>query len=59
MTREEIRLECLRLALECREAGQGPGEVVAVAAALETYVCEKAPVRAARTAVKASRATGP
>ncbi len=45
MTREEIRVECLRLALECREAGQGAGEMVAVAAALEGYVCEKTPAR--------------
>lgn len=42
MTREEIRLECLRLALECREAGQGPAEMIAMAKALEVYVGEPA-----------------
>lgn len=53
MTREEIRLECLRLALECREAGQGPAEMIAMAAALEAYVGE--PARAPRaTTVKAA-----
>ena len=42
MTREEIRLECLRLALECREAGQGAAETIALAAALEAYVTTSA-----------------
>jgi hypothetical protein len=45
MTREDIRIECLRLALECREAGQGPAEMIAIAAALEEYVCDKPPMR--------------
>jgi hypothetical protein len=45
MTREDIRIECLRLALECREAGQGPAEMIAIAAALEEYVSGPSPVR--------------
>lgn len=50
MTREDIRIECLRLALECREAGQGPAEMVAIAAALEDYVSGKPEVQKSKPA---------
>ena len=45
MTWEDVRIECLRLALECREAGQGPTEMIAIAEVLEGYVGGKAPPR--------------
>lgn len=45
MTREDVRIECLRLALECREAGQGPTEMIAIAKVLEGYVGGKSPPR--------------
>lgn len=38
MTREEIRIECLHIVVECREAGQGAAEMIALASALEAYV---------------------
>jgi hypothetical protein len=55
MTPEEIRLECLSLAAECREARHSAADVVALAAAFEMYVKElpakplaaKAPARKA------------
>jgi hypothetical protein len=48
MTRDDICPECLRMALECREAGQGSGDRLAIAAALEAYV--GAPARKAPAA---------
>jgi hypothetical protein len=47
MTREDIRIECLRLALE---AGQGPAEMVAIAAAREDYVSGKPEVQKSKPA---------
>ena len=45
MSPEEVRLECLSLAVECREARHSAADVVALAAAFEMYV--KEPVRPA------------
>lgn len=49
MSPEEVRLECLSLAVECREARHSAADVVALAAAFEMYVKEPA----ARPAAKA------
>jgi hypothetical protein len=38
MTPEEVRLECLSLAVECREARHSAADVVALAAAFECFV---------------------
>lgn len=38
MSPEEVRLECLSLAVECREARHSAADVVALAAAFECFV---------------------
>jgi hypothetical protein len=54
MTPEEVRLECLSLAVECREARHSAADVVALAAAFEMYVKEPKPAVRKPTAKSAS-----
>ncbi len=65
MTPEEVRLECLSLAVECREARHSAADVVALAAAFEMYVKEparpaaaKAPARKTAKAIVAATEEG-
>ncbi|HEU0069779.1 MAG TPA: hypothetical protein VFS04_00665 [Alphaproteobacteria bacterium] len=54
MSPEEVRLECLSLAVECREARHSAADVVALAAAFEMYVKEPSKPTSRKTVVKSA-----